>query len=451
MLSGSTIPHSCSWRWSFLRSWTTTENWFTTLTRGCVPSSSNGCAGGPSGITRPSGPKAARRKTTPPIRGTQCSRWPSRTRSGGVRNCTGPPSSALLASSRWPQLLKMVPHNLLWNAASPEMPLGKGPRIARAAHATIPGTLWIGPFPQRKTFLPRVQHHDSFAHDVPSSALTFMRARCAKHWATVQICSSSGSDTPPLPPPPSRQKKKWDSPKGQKEQDKWYWHLPSIPAVGALGRVVGMRETRKASCGEGPPTPAVPPSQEPASLAYVLSGSATSGWPRRLRMLQVDSATLDLIDSHLDDQDVAEDAVWSLLRHQLRRGAFHFVAAGPPSVRGSRVSSACASTISWRANSRGVQQRRGNFLFCSGDPVWFPVLVRQGAPCRAGTCRSQACRLQAAVSWCRSLGLRSGPAPCPLPLPLLLFCAVTVPSPITIMWIEPISQHIATSCSLRSR
>ena len=43
------------------------------------------------------------------------------------------------------------------------------------------------------------------------------------------------------------------------------------------------------------------------------------------------SVSLDLIDSHLDEQDVGDDAVVSLLRHELRRGSFHFVVAGPPS------------------------------------------------------------------------------------------------------------------------
>ena len=49
-----------------------------------------------------------------------------------------------------------------------------------------------------------------------------------------------------------------------------------------------------------------------------------------LRVVQVVFVSLDLIDSHLDEQDVDDDAVWSLLRCQLRRGLVHFV-AGPPS------------------------------------------------------------------------------------------------------------------------
>ena len=44
----------------------------TLLRSACVPSSSNDCARGPSGITRPPGPQAAREITTQPGRGKQC-------------------------------------------------------------------------------------------------------------------------------------------------------------------------------------------------------------------------------------------------------------------------------------------------------------------------------------------------------------------------------------------
>ena len=54
---------------------------------------------------------------------------------------------------------------------------------------------------------------------------------------------------------------------------------------------------------------------------------ALAACPQRL---QVASVNLDLIDSHLNEQDVADDAVWSLLRHQLQHGSFHFAVAGPP-------------------------------------------------------------------------------------------------------------------------
>ena len=61
-------------------------------------------------------------------------RWPSRTRSGGMRTFTGPSSSTFLAPSRQVQPLKMALHNLLWSAASPDLPQEQGPRIAHAAH-----------------------------------------------------------------------------------------------------------------------------------------------------------------------------------------------------------------------------------------------------------------------------------------------------------------------------
>ena len=103
----------------------------------------------PTGITQPSGPPPARQITTLPSRGGQCSRWPSRTQSGGMRTCTSPPSSTLLASSWRPQPLKMVLHNLLWSAALPELPRGKGPGIACVAYASnhgSPRNLWTSLF-----------------------------------------------------------------------------------------------------------------------------------------------------------------------------------------------------------------------------------------------------------------------------------------------------------------
>ena len=51
---------------------------------------------------------AARRITTSPSRGRLCWPCPARTGGGATRACTGTPSSTSLASSRRPQLLKMV-------------------------------------------------------------------------------------------------------------------------------------------------------------------------------------------------------------------------------------------------------------------------------------------------------------------------------------------------------
>ena len=50
-----------------------------------------------------------------------------------------------------------------------------------------------------------------------------------------------------------------------------------------------------------------------------------------LRALRVALVSVDLIESHLEEQDVTDDAVSSMLRHHLHRESFHFVVAGPPS------------------------------------------------------------------------------------------------------------------------
>ena len=53
--------------------------------------------------------------------------------------------------------------------------------------------------------------------------------------------------------------------------------IPSARAVGAFGRVAGMRETRKARCGEGPA-----PCPGPTGLVFSLGVSAANRQPRRL-------------------------------------------------------------------------------------------------------------------------------------------------------------------------
>ena len=107
-----------------------------------------------------------------------------------------------------------------------------------------------------------------------------------------------------------------------------------------------------------------------------------------VRMLQVASVSLDLTDSHLDEQDVADGTAWSLLRRQLPRALFHFVVAGlpsstcaPPFRDPQRVFGIPKSTHpSQVERMRSEPQRRaalcvhgrGAFLFCSRDPAWVP-------------------------------------------------------------------------------
>ena len=81
-----------------------------------------------------------------------------------------------------------------------------------------------------------------------------------------------------------------------------------------------MRKTRNSGCGEGQPAPVVPPSPGSASwpspqalLSFVGSARRAGSLAACLQLLQFASVNLDLIDSHLDQQDVTDDAVLSML------------------------------------------------------------------------------------------------------------------------------------------
>ena len=138
-------------------------------------------------------------------------------------------------------------------------------------------------------------------------------------------------------------------------------------------------------------------------VLLLLSGSArrAGGLVACLRMLQVAFVSLDLIDSHLDEQDVAEDAVWSLLRHQFRRGSFPLSGGWttvyptfpapfrdpqhvcgipkssarkhglqPSEVERTRIANLLAQQTAEACSTVG--HGRGDFLFCSRDPAWVP-------------------------------------------------------------------------------
>ena len=99
----------------------------------------------------------------------------------------------------------------------------------------------------------------------------------------------------------------------------WWWDWD---AGNAETRVRG----RTTGSG-GPSDTRVSVLPRPTDLAFIRRVSTASRRSRRLPT----SVSLDLVDSHLDEQDVADDAVWSLLRQQLQRGSLQFVVAGPPS------------------------------------------------------------------------------------------------------------------------
>ena len=99
--------------------------------------------------------------------------------SGGMRTCTGPPSSTSLASSRLPW--KMVPQSLLWSAAL-ELPQGKGPGIAHAACVSIHG-------------IPRSPLHQSVpAKEKKSATISIpVRVLAPRHLFLLQLERRSGT------------------------------------------------------------------------------------------------------------------------------------------------------------------------------------------------------------------------------------------------------------------
>jgi hypothetical protein len=44
----------------------------------------------------------------------------------------------------------------------------------------------------------------------------------------------------------------------------------------------------------------------------------------------IGATDMDLVNGHLQDQDIADDSVWERTRQRLRQGEFDFVFAGPP-------------------------------------------------------------------------------------------------------------------------
>ena len=149
--------------------------------------------------------------------------------------------------------------------------------------------------------------------------------------------------------------------------------------------------TRKAWCWEGPPTQVVPPTpgSAPAGAHNVLllfSGSVrrASGLAACLQVLQVASASLDLIDTHLDvslttlcRRRAGHSTSWLLASFQ-----GHAARLWDPEVHCENERSAPVPSRAHThrqsvggANRRGVQQcafMRGEFLFCNREPAQVP-------------------------------------------------------------------------------
>ena len=87
--------------------------------------------------------------------------------------------------------------------ASPELPRGKGPGFAHAAHANNhgrPRNPLDQSTPAKEEHFPTSPTPRQVAHEVPSNAP--MRARCARPWATVCTFAPLPAPVPRHPPPP---------------------------------------------------------------------------------------------------------------------------------------------------------------------------------------------------------------------------------------------------------
>ena len=151
--------------------------------------------------------------------------------------------------------------------------------------------------------------------------------------------------------------------------------------------------------GRTPPTLVVPPTLGSAlcpgpQVLLLISSSErrAGGLAACFHMLQVASVGLDLLDSHLDEQVVVGDTVWSLLRHQLQRGSFYYRRPHSRLHVPFRAHTYRQSVLG--ANRRGVQPCAimGERISCSASASLprFSVLVSHGRLCRVGTCQSQA-------------------------------------------------------------
>ena len=115
------------------------------------------------GITLPSRPQAARRITTPPSRGGQCSRWPSRTRRWWSENLHRPANLYLTrikseATAAEDGIAQPALERSVTQTVQGERGLGSLTRLTQAS-TEVPGFHWINQIPYRKKILRRVQHH----------------------------------------------------------------------------------------------------------------------------------------------------------------------------------------------------------------------------------------------------------------------------------------------------
>jgi len=75
-----------------------------------------------------------------------------------------------------------------------------------------------------------------------------------------------------------------------------------------------------------------PPRKKCHHLLHLFSGPSPrkDGLASYLRAVDIGTTDVDIVNEHLEDQDLIDDAVWTRIRHRLANGEFSFVFAGPP-------------------------------------------------------------------------------------------------------------------------
>jgi len=74
------------------------------------------------------------------------------------------------------------------------------------------------------------------------------------------------------------------------------------------------------------------PTKQRHQVLHLFSGPSprTDGLASYLRAVDIGTTDVDVVNVHLEDQDLVDDAVWTRLRQRLLNGDFSFVFAGPP-------------------------------------------------------------------------------------------------------------------------
>ena len=79
-------------------------------------------------------------------------------------------------------------------------------------------------------------------------------------------------------------------------------------------------------------TSSEPPIKKCHQVLHLFSGPSPrkDGLASYLRAVDIGATDVDIVNEHLEDQDLIDDAVWTRIRQRLVNGEFSFVFAGPP-------------------------------------------------------------------------------------------------------------------------